>query len=391
MLPELKPFFDRKLVVIPSVLRNHVLKLLHEEHPGVIKMKALARSTVWWPDIDKDVDMTVRNCIICQSVRSSVPAAPLQPWSWCTSPWERVFVDFAQKEGKYFLVLVDSHSKWLEIRIMDNTSAKKTVEEMRSIFAAYGLPREVVSDNGPQFRSHEFEEFLRTNGIKHTVSPPYHPASNGSAERAVQTLKKALLKATLANRDNACKRSLQHHVDNFLFSYRNIPHTFTNKTPSELFLGRKLRTRLDQLKPDMASAMKEKAKAIKESADKKRRNANEHFQVGDKVYVKTVRGEVINWQPGKIAGVKSPVTFLVTVNGQTRFVHLDHLRANTSDTGAPRSLSDHWPMFTSNDDDATVPGNIPPETAKHVSPQLRRGTRVRKRPERYGYSETTCD
>ena len=82
-----------------------------------------------------------------------------------------------------FLVAVDAHSKWPEIHIMKETMAAKTIEVLRKIFAAFGLPEQLVTDNGPQFVSDDFARFAKTNGIKHIRCAPYHPASNGLAER----------------------------------------------------------------------------------------------------------------------------------------------------------------------------------------------------------------
>ena len=88
--------------------------------------------------------------------------------------------------------MADSHSKWLEVLIVNSTTAGSTVTELRKLFAAYGQPESMVSDNGPQFTSEEFETFLKLNGAKHVLCPPYHPASNDLAERNVQTFKNML-------------------------------------------------------------------------------------------------------------------------------------------------------------------------------------------------------
>lgn len=212
---------------------------------------------------------------------------------------------------------------------MSSTTAQKTVEVVRSVFASYELPVEVVTDNGPQFACHEFQEFLRKNGVKHMLTPPYHPQSNGAADRVVQTVKKALLKSLLADQKNVCTRSVLHKIDNFLFSYRMTPHFFTGKTPSELFLGRKLRTRLSILNPNMTRAMQTKMKSIEKSSNK-RRGTDRTFSVGDAVMVKSVRGESVKWFRGKVIKVVSNVTFLVRVQQRIRFVHADHLRTANS-------------------------------------------------------------
>ena len=93
------------------------------------------------------------------------------------------------ESSQMFLLAVDSYSKWLEIFPMNSTTAPATVKVLRFLFASYGLPEQVVSDNGPQFIGEEFKNFMKLNGVKHTLTPPYHPASNGLAERHVQTFK----------------------------------------------------------------------------------------------------------------------------------------------------------------------------------------------------------
>ena len=115
------------------------------------------------------------------------------------------------------------------------------------MFASYGLPKILVSDNGPQFKSSEFVKFLNNNGVKHVVTPPYHSASNGMAERLVRSFKNSLRKND--------QLSDKHRVDNFLFSYRNIPNCSTGITPSELFLKRNVRTRLSLIIPDVQNTM----------------------------------------------------------------------------------------------------------------------------------------
>ena len=74
-----------------------------------------------------------------------------------------------------FLVVVDSHSKWLEVEIMPSVTSESTIEKLRNMSARYGVPMQLVSDNGPQFTSREFADFMKQNGIKHTLVAPYHP------------------------------------------------------------------------------------------------------------------------------------------------------------------------------------------------------------------------
>ena len=180
-------------IVIPEKLRQEVMEELHKDHPGVVRMKSLARSHVWWPDIDKAIEECVKACQACQSSKNSPAKAPLHPWAWATVPWERIHVDFAGPfVGRMFLLATDAHSKWPEIVLMSSTTTAKTIAVLRDMFARNGIPRQLVSDNRPQFISGEFRQFMAANGVKHIRSSPYHPATNGAAERLVQTMKKAL-------------------------------------------------------------------------------------------------------------------------------------------------------------------------------------------------------
>ena len=96
--------------------------------------------------------------------------------------------------NKMFLLVVDSHSKWLEVEIMVSTESTATIEKLRDIFLHYGLPDQLVSDKGPQFISNEFSQFMPLNGIKHLLVAPYRLRLNGQAERFVQTFKQYILK-----------------------------------------------------------------------------------------------------------------------------------------------------------------------------------------------------
>lgn len=96
--------------------------------------------------------------------------------------------------GKMFLVVVDSHSKWMDVYPTNTASSQGTIEKLRQSFSVHGLPQMLVSDNATCFTSAEFAEFMRRNGVKHVTSAPFHPSSNGLAERAVQTFKEGMKK-----------------------------------------------------------------------------------------------------------------------------------------------------------------------------------------------------
>ena len=334
--PELEPFSSRRLelssfdgcimwgtrIVIPSRGRQAVLQELHEGHPGITKMKGLARMYVWWPGITADIEQSVRLCRQCQEVQSSPPLAPLNPWRWPTRPWARLHLDFAGPfQGKMILVAIDAHSKWIEAVCTSTTSSAVVIEELRTLFAKFGLPESVVTDNGTGFTSQEFKGFLQANGIRHTTSAPYHPASNGLAERAVQVVKKGLKKVTSG--------SMTSRLAKVLFTYRITPHSTTGISPAELLLGRQPRTRLDLLRPNTAARVEGRQLAQKEQHDSKSRSRL--FEKGDHVMVRN-QSAGPKWLPGVIVERSGPVSFHVQLeDGRRRRCHQDQLLSRTVD------------------------------------------------------------
>ena len=223
---ELNPYFTKRTelsvedgcilwgarVVVPPQGRSKVLTELHEAHPGEPRMKALARSYVWWPGLDQEIVRKVKSCDKCQSNQSASAEAPLHPWEWPGLPWSRIHIDYAGPyKREMFLVVVDAYSKWLEVHRMRSIMSTATIEKLREMFATHGLPATLVSDNGSNFTSAEFQEFMKKNGIKHIKVSLYHPASNGLAERAVRIFKEGNEKTE--------EGSVQTKLSRFLLSY----------------------------------------------------------------------------------------------------------------------------------------------------------------------------
>ncbi|XP_041366709.1 uncharacterized protein K02A2.6-like [Gigantopelta aegis] len=265
-------------------------------------MKALARSYVWWPKMDADIEKLCKLYIGCTNTQIMPNASPVHPWDWPTSPWRRIHIDFA---GPFlqlmFLIVVDAHIKWPEIIPMKNTFASQTIIALRNIFARFGLPEQVVSDNGPQFISSEFETFMKRNNIKHITSAPYHPRTNGLAERFVQCFKNAIKHAKNDGND------LNQKLNTFLLQYRNTPYATTGESPSVLMFGRRLRTRLDTLKPDIR-------KTVQQSQDQMKRSelSVRDFKVGETIMVRDYRNSN-KWIPATISRKTGPISYQVDV------------------------------------------------------------------------------
>ena len=232
----------------------------------------------------------------------------------------------------------------------------------------------VVSDNGSAFTSLEFCTFLKKNGIKQITSAPYHPATNGLAERAVQTLKNALRKG------NA--KDLPTTLARFLFHYRTTPHSTTGLTPAEMLMGRPLRTHLDLLKPDIKARVETAQEAQKRYHDK-RGAKNRSFSEGDQVFVQNF-GAGPKWIAGTVTSRQGPLTYKIELeNRQICRRHIDHIRTRT--VTLENTPTDNLPPIVLDVPGAPESNDNTNEPMENRAPDipLRRSTRFRQPPNRY--------
>lgn len=304
-------------IIIPSKLRKGILEELHDSHLGIVKMKSLARQHVWWPNIDANIEDLAGKCSHCIGVRKNPPQSPLHPWEWPTKSWQRIHIDFAGPiENHHLLLIVDSHSKWPEIIPMRSTTAEATITHLKLIFARFGLPERIVSDNGPQFSSNEFRSFTRRNGIRHTFSAPYHPATNGAVENFVGTAKKSI-KANMSS-----GLDLNESIIRFLTKYRTVSHSTTGKSPCELMLGRQNRTRFDLLRPESTS---QTVRSHQECQIEYKRGRIREIQPGDFVLARDYR-KGKEWQRAIVRSKLGAHTFILeTPQGLKLKRHIDQI------------------------------------------------------------------
>ncbi|XP_058827463.1 uncharacterized protein K02A2.6-like [Topomyia yanbarensis] len=143
------------------------------------RMKTLARSYVYWSSLDADIVNFVKACQHCAAVARSPPHSSPVPWPKQTAPWQRVHEDYAGPiEGEYYLIAVDSISKWPEIIQTSRITLAATISIFCGLFARLGMPATLVSDNGTQFTNAEFADFCASNGIEHLTTAPFHPVSS---------------------------------------------------------------------------------------------------------------------------------------------------------------------------------------------------------------------
>lgn len=286
-------------VIVPLMLQGEILKEIHKSHMGMVKMKSLARSYVWWPGINLDIEKTVRACDACIKYRNNPEKAELINWEYPSNCWERIHIDhLGPIFGKHIFVVIDAYSKWPEAFIVNSTNSFTTIKILRSLFARYGFPQQIISDNATSFVSAEFTNFLKLNGVNIVHSPPFHPATNGQAENSVKSIKLSLLKSVESGNFN-----LDLMLNRFLMDYRNTPHCTTGVSPSILMIGRKLRTRLDLLLPQNSKKNNIPEK-VKNNLFKQKKyykgKRDKMFERGEIVLVKDYRGLKTKWIKGTV-------------------------------------------------------------------------------------------
>ena len=336
-------------LVIPDTLRNEVLCRLHEGHIGADAMKSIARQSVWWPSIDQDIAFFVKKCDECCTSKNYTRKIQTN-WPEETQRWSRVHIDFAGplENGEMALIMVDAYSRWPEVHLMSSTTSTQVIKRLRRTFAQEGVPNTLVSDNGRQFVSEEMEMWLTNIGCKHILTPPYHPRSNGLAERFVRTLKDHLRCVKGTN-------NLQASVDRFLMQYRNSKHSTTGVPPSVRMRGKLLRSPITAL------------------------NA-----LGDKVWVRKHLDPDRLWKPARVVGMEGRnLLNVLDDEGKPQRYHVEDTKRRIeeeSDDLPIRNEKAEESGRTKSEDpdpDPDIPTNSPDAVA--VRPK-----RLRRKPVRYG-------
>ncbi|XP_065224370.1 uncharacterized protein K02A2.6-like [Planococcus citri] len=369
-------------IVIPESLRQIALNELHHTHIGVTKMKQLARKYLYWKNIDKDIERMVRDCEKCAAAQKSPAKAPLHPWDEPSSNWQRIHIDYAGPfQGYHFLVVVDAKSKWMEVGCQRNApSSESTIDMLNQIFARTGFPEIIVSDNATIFTSEKFSNYCKNRSISQKFIAPGHPATNGLAERNIQTLKKRLSSADES-------QPMNEKLQQILMRYRATPLK-NGKSPAELYLNRKLRIQLDAIFP-----------VKPEPNIKSNFKGTSHFQPGDHVQARYYSNNKPQWRPGEIVQKMGNLHYLVEFDtGYKIKRHINQLRQGSrkvafADESVPEVVEPHRtrkPQLTplrgilssnTSDTDAVPAQSSQNQQGRRPPPVMRQlSSRERKRP-----------
>ena len=183
--------YDGRIVISQS-LRTTLLEIIHHGDQGITKSRQRANGAIWWPGISRDISDMIYRCSHCQTYKTAQRKEPLITSPLPQSPWSRIGVYLLTFEGKQYLAVMDYYSQYLEVIYLPGTTANVVIMKLKGIFARWGFPLELVSDNGPQFDSRMFKDFALSYGFKHITSSPYFAQANGEPECAVKIAKSIL-------------------------------------------------------------------------------------------------------------------------------------------------------------------------------------------------------
>jgi transposase InsO family protein len=344
-------------IVIPRELRSDMLTKIHIGHMGIEKSKKRARELLFWPGMSKHINDIVSNCPICLDSQNKNQKEPLNSSEIPDGPWQVVGTDLFTWNHADYVIVTDYYSRFFEIGKLENTRSATVILLLKSFFARHGIPREVRSDNGPQYSSQEFRKFAKEWDFKHITSSPHYPQGNALAEKSVQTVKRIL------------EKSLKDGKDPYigLLEYRNTP-TDTD-SPAKLLMSRETRSvlpvTLDKLKPKAVNS--ETVKSQRETTqDRQRRNYN----IGSKPLSMLSPNEQIrfqhlnHWKPGNIVETHSDRSYIVQTPEGNKY---RRNRKHIIRSGESRQERDIDPYVDIDAPDTSVPNVQPTSPSQPVT------------------------
>ena len=259
-------------LLIPTNMRKQVLTQLHESHQGMVRTKQRARLTVYWPGIDNDIDSAVLGCRQCQEHLPSNHKEPLIHKNTPSRPFQEVAADFCSHAGQNYLILVDCYTDWPStIPMGSNTTAPRLVAAVRQSFCRTGIPDIFWTDEGPQFTSKVFHDFVTRWRFEHKTSTPRYPQSNGKIEATVKSMKKIIRGSwtgRLLDDDKLCRALLQ---------YRNTPSRKDGASPAQKLYGHPIQDALPAHRRSFSAEWQHKTADIEQQAAKTLETSTQYY------------------------------------------------------------------------------------------------------------------
>ena len=226
--------FRGERLVIPKGMRTAVKKDVHSGHQGIDACLRRAREHVYWPGMNKELKAWIRTCEACREYELTPCKETLMSHEIPGGAWEKIGADLFTYNDKEYFVTICYKSNFWELDPLTDTKSSTVIKRLKSHLARYGIPRQLVTDNGPQFTSREFKSFTKTWGIEHTTISPHHSQANGKVESAVKTAKRMFRKTSKSGEDQYLA----------LLNIRNTPTQGVASSPAQRLLGKRTRSLL---------------------------------------------------------------------------------------------------------------------------------------------------
>ena len=220
--------------MIPRSMRSEIKKDIHSGHQGVESCLRRAREHVFWPGMNKELKEWIQTCGTCREFEQTHCKETLMSHDIPERAWEKIAADLFTYKNRDYLITVCYRSNFWELERLYDTKSLTVIKKLKAHLARYGIPKQLVSDNGPQFDSNEFKKFTKSWGIEHTTTSPHHSKANGKVESAVKVAKRMLRKTTKSGEDQYLA----------LLNIRNVPTQGVDSSPAQRLLGRRTRTLL---------------------------------------------------------------------------------------------------------------------------------------------------
>ena len=234
---------DGNRVVVPEKLRKEALMNLHGAHQGCSQMRLRAEYCIFWPGINADIENLRKSCLSCDVNAPSQPCMPSERPLVPDGPFQCVVSDYFSLKGHNYLVTADRFSNWPDVREApagtEAFGSRGMIKACRELFATFGVPEELSTDYGPQYKAHDLASFFKKWGVTHRTSSAHFPQSNGRAEVAVKGVKRML-------RENMGEDGTldTDAVMKGLLLMRNQPERDSGLSPAMVLMGRQLRDSL---------------------------------------------------------------------------------------------------------------------------------------------------
>ena len=187
-------------IIIPPWLTPSTLSKIHEGHLGIDKSYLKARDAVFWPGMKQGITQLVECCEICQGNVQSQKWPPIQQPEMHPHAWHTLVCNLFYFNKQNYIITVDHFSEYPVVRKMPNITSAALVHVMSEIFVEWGPPHTIKADNGTQYISKEFMEFLSRHKVRLITSSPHYPQSNGLAEVYVNHARNLIIKTLEAGK-----------------------------------------------------------------------------------------------------------------------------------------------------------------------------------------------